>query len=330
MSQRFSNNARSRLVGALNNSATTFTIESATADTFPVANTTNWVTPLNWFKATIQNSLGQVEIVRVGTRGLGSGIFGNVLRGQDGTTAIAFDAGAVVGLRVTAEDIEAALALLEENNTFSGDNNFSGDNTHSGQSDFTGEMRQNGAQVRTVPVGGIIMYDGLIADIPAGWQLCDGTNGTPDMRNRFVIGAMVDASGEAQTTITGAPTKTGGSKDAIVVAHAHGVNITSGNMSADHTHSGATASAGVHAHSVQYASGSNTGSSYPSRLSESGLTNVPTAADGAHSHSFTTGGSSANHSHPVIGNTASTGASGTNANLVPYYALAYIKCMPYV
>lgn len=29
----------------------------------------------------------------------------------------------------------------------------------------------------------------MVADIPAGWQLADGTNGTPDMRDKFVVGA---------------------------------------------------------------------------------------------------------------------------------------------
>lgn len=33
------------------------------------------------------------------------------------------------------------------------------------------------------------MWHGLIVDIPDGWALCDGTNGTPDLRNRFVLGA---------------------------------------------------------------------------------------------------------------------------------------------
>jgi len=34
-----------------------------------------------------------------------------------------------------------------------------------------------------------VLWGGAIADIPAGWSLCDGTNGTPDYRNKIIIGA---------------------------------------------------------------------------------------------------------------------------------------------
>lgn len=42
---------------------------------------------------------------------------------------------------------------------------------------------------RVVPFASIMIFSGAVADIPAGWQLCDGTNGTPDLRNNFVRGA---------------------------------------------------------------------------------------------------------------------------------------------
>ena len=37
--------------------------------------------------------------------------------------------------------------------------------------------------------GMILMWSGTLADIPAGWHLCDGTEGTPDLRIKFVIGS---------------------------------------------------------------------------------------------------------------------------------------------
>ncbi len=64
--------------------------------------------------------------------------------------------------------------------------------------------------------GVIVMWSGLIRDIPAGWSLCDGTLGTPDLRDRFVVGARGDYDGVSKTTLTGAPTQTGGS-----VTHTH-------------------------------------------------------------------------------------------------------------
>lgn len=39
------------------------------------------------------------------------------------------------------------------------------------------------------PIGTITLWSGALIDIPAGWQLCDGTNGTPDLRSNFVRGA---------------------------------------------------------------------------------------------------------------------------------------------
>lgn len=57
-----------------------------------------------------------------------------------------------------------------------------------------------------VPKFGIILWAGAIVDIPLGWALCDGNNGTPNLKDRFVIGAgnlAVGATGgEATHTLT--------------------------------------------------------------------------------------------------------------------------------
>ncbi len=59
------------------------------------------------------------------------------------------------------------------------------------------------AQSRGIPKGAILLWSGSIASIPAGWQLCDGTNGSPNLKNVFVVGAgntyAVDASGGSLT-----------------------------------------------------------------------------------------------------------------------------------
>ncbi len=67
------------------------------------------------------------------------------------------------------------------------------------------------------PIGGIIMYAGLIVNIPVGWHLCDGSGGTPPLQDRFIKGTVYqDDIGDE-----------GGSSDAIVTAHTHWI---------DHTH----------------------------------------------------------------------------------------------
>ncbi len=41
----------------------------------------------------------------------------------------------------------------------------------------------------SLPIGTILLWFGSVASIPIGFHLCDGTAGTPDLRNRFVVGA---------------------------------------------------------------------------------------------------------------------------------------------
>ena len=54
-----------------------------------------------------------------------------------------------------------------------------------------------------VPVGSIMMWSGSITSIPSNWAICDGSNGTPNLRDRFIVGAgnayAVNATGGAAT-----------------------------------------------------------------------------------------------------------------------------------
>lgn len=45
------------------------------------------------------------------------------------------------------------------------------------------------SSVRKLAPGVIVKWQGAVVDIPEGWALCDGTQGTPDLRNSFVPGA---------------------------------------------------------------------------------------------------------------------------------------------
>lgn len=138
----------------------------------------------------------------------------------------------------------------------------------------------------TVPSGMILLWSGSIGSIPAGYYLCDGSNGTPDLRNRFIVG-----SGD-----TYAVNATGGSTDAIVVSHTH--TATSVVTDPGHTH--------------DWNGRYNTGNSYGSN--SGGLVNNTTANP---TTSATTG-------ITVATTNATAGTSGTNANLPPYYSLCYI------
>jgi microcystin-dependent protein len=59
--------------------------------------------------------------------------------------------------------------------------------------------------------GMIMMWSGSIVSIPTGWLICDGTNSTPDLRNKFIVGAGS----------TYAVNATGGSADLVVPSHTH-------------------------------------------------------------------------------------------------------------
>lgn len=81
----------------------------------------------------------------------------------------------------------------------------------------------NTLQTSTNPIGAIIMYNASFASIPSNWQLCDGTNGTPNMTNKFVYG----------TNTEGQLKDAGGSANSIVVSHNH---TFSGSALPSHTH----------------------------------------------------------------------------------------------
>ena len=127
--------------------------------------------------------------------------------------------------------------------------------------------------------GVVVMWTGPTADIPRGWHICDGSNGTPDLRNRFVVGggSLYDLA------------DTGGSKDASVVSHSHGITDPG------HIHAANSGQRGV-------GEGANP------------AVNTVQQHAGSENTSSSTTGISIN----------SAGGSGTNKNMPPYMALYYI------
>lgn len=115
MAQKLSNNARATLTANILAADTSLTVGAGSADLFPVADTgAVAIGPgADWFKVTLEKSTGENEIVYVRTRAAGVAIMSNVIRAQEGTTALNFSTGDVVELRITALDIQNAVAQTE-------------------------------------------------------------------------------------------------------------------------------------------------------------------------------------------------------------------------
>lgn len=190
--------------------------------------------------------------------------------------------------------------------------------------------------------GMIVIWSGLLTDIGvgdlAGWALCDGNNGTPNLTDRFIVGAgnakLPDAKNamdaKAVTTVDGAHAHTINGTTLTVAqipAHGHGAGTLAG--------SGTAAAAGQHAHSYVTAGNIN------------GFGNPQIDVNSFHDAVTLNTGQAGQHTHPVTvdvtGNTANAGGGGSHTHIeqtagshdhdltslalreaIPYYALAYI------
>ena len=146
------------------------------------------------------------------------------------------------------------------------------------------------ASTGTIPIGGIILWSGTVASIPDGYALCNGSNGTPNLRNKFILGAFSDTASVAYPNVP--PNNTGGSADAILVSHNHKFNI-----------------GGTEKTTISVTTGVE---EKDETVDESGE-NVQVLEE-----------VKAENSNVSI---VAKGSSGTNANIPPYYCLAYIMRM---
>lgn len=173
----------------------------------------------------------------------------------------------------------------------------------SGSVSITGTMTASNYTLNTngngpVPAGGIIMWSGSIGSIPTGWALCNGSNGTPDLRDRFIVGA-------------------GSSYGVTATGGQNNVTLTTNELPA-HSHS--MNSAGSHTHTVTGQWGGDNGDHSNTATLGAG-DKGPTETGFNFSH---TSSSSGAHTHTI--NNAGSGLPFDNRP--PYYALAYIMKLP--
>lgn len=148
----------------------------------------------------------------------------------------------------------------------------------------------------SIPSGVILLWSGSVATIPTGWALCNGSNGTPDLRDKFVVGAgntyaVAATGGEATHTLT----------EAEMPSHSH--------SDPAHSHS-FSGSGSLPQNGAQCSSGTYVGNIVSS-------TGCPMVGSFSVSISGTTSSGGG-------GSTGGAGGGGAHNNLPPYYSLAYI------
>jgi microcystin-dependent protein len=147
--------------------------------------------------------------------------------------------------------------------------------------------------------GMIMLWSGSIASIPSGWALCDGGSGTPDLQDRFVVGAGSSYAVD----------DTGGFANATLVSHTHTASSSTSISDPQHQHNQNTRSA-------NFLGYSNYGI-FPGGDLQGG---IEMNVEGGRNTSLASTGISASTSTSI----STEGVSATDANLPPYFALAYI------
>ena len=157
--------------------------------------------------------------------------------------------------------------------------------------------------IEGVPSGIIAMWSGSDASIPSGWNLCNGSNGTPDLRDRFIVGS-------------GSSYSTGNTGGASSVTPSGSVNV-SGLSAGSTTLSTSQIPSHNHYQSKRnqvYPSYTHSGQGATSQSGINGYSSGSTPTQNT--------GGSGSHNHSISGSASFSGSSAENRP--PYYALAYI------
>lgn len=195
-----------------------------------------------------------------------------------------------------------------------------------------------------IPTGVIVMWSGTQASIPNGWALCNGTNGTPDLRDRFILSVAdtgtsydVGATGGAHNynlsvaqlpshSFTGTTSSDGNHShgagtlaNSTITDHTHTLSAVSTNTTGSHSHGGSVTSVSGHTHGLRgsnsFSGGGDTfetddSSNDQPRTSDvgGGSQSLTISADGSHTHTLSGSSDAAgSHAHTISGSTASDG-----------------------
>lgn len=215
----FKNNASSLLASGIAPSDTTLTVSAGQGALFPT------ISAGQVAEVTLEDVSGDIEVVYATGR---TGDVLTIVRAQEGTTALAFASGSRVEQRVSAGVLNSLLQktggdVLSGTTTLSGVLNLGaggsiqaaggemagvairsqpGDTSNQILLPIGGPATEGGSVILTkgniaanLPAGSalavtnmIVFWAGLSTAIPAGWHLCDGTSGTPDLRDKFIVG----------------------------------------------------------------------------------------------------------------------------------------------
>lgn len=151
-----------------------------------------------------------------------------------------------------------------------------------------------------VPVGGVIMWSGEVGKIPAGWALCDGTNGTPNLSGRFIVGYSSTDSDYSTMRNTGGEKAHTLAEDEMPI----------------HKHSGSIGDAGSHNHTIKTHAFQSAGTGTSNLGIVEGVTYIGINASNVWAES------AGNHTHTVT--IDNKGGGLAHENRPPYFTLAYI------
>lgn len=210
----------------------------------------------------------------------------------------------------------------------------------SGDLEITGDLYVNDVLYVPPPTGLIIMWSGV--SVPSGWSVCDGTNGTPNLINKFIIGAgdtyAIGDTGGTSTTVSGSTdgAHTHSLTTSQDLSHSHNATSNTAGNTTSHSHTVTLSSTGGHTHSFSLGSTTLNSSTTPSH-SHKGSTGIFSGINSSASGNRTLSsnasfwetsvwiseGSTSSHNHPHTPTAIANHDHGTNTSSTAFVNLSH-------